>query len=238
MRDTILKNVISRRVFLLALSIAAVVVTSLLLLPPLTNSRRQATQRERTVDTEGSYPECPIEIIGVETARRKILLGKRFLDDDDWVKGLTVRVKNSSGKPLTHIGVKITFDRPRSHEDQGAATWDLWYGVSPFYYKRDEEIPSPIVPLVPHGRVELLSLSDYEYSSLRSFLTIQNFPNSIERIHLMVYTIGFADGTAWNGEMYERDPKAKRGWKSREKPKGGASNRAAFSMRKKEAPLR
>jgi len=175
------------------------------------------------VDTEGSYTECPIEIIGAETAKRKILLGKSFSDDDDWLKGLTVSVKNSSGKPLTHIGVKITLDRAQGQEDQGAATWDLWYGVSPFYYKPDEEIPPPKVPLVPHGRVELLSLSDSEYGSLRSFLTIQNFPNSIERIHLMVCTIGFADGTAWNGEMYERDPKAKRGWKSREKPKGRAA---------------
>lgn len=223
MRDTILKALISRRVFLLALSIAAAVCTSLLLLPPLTNSRQQSTHRERMVDTEGSYTECPIEIIGAETAKRKILLGKSFSDDDDWLKGLTVSVKNSSGKPLTHIGVKITLDRAQGQEDQGAATWDLWYGVSPFYYKPDEEIPPPKVPLVPHGRVELLSLSDSEYGSLRSFLTIQNFPNSIERIHLMVCTIGFADGTAWNGEMYERDPKAKRGWKSREKPKGRAA---------------
>jgi hypothetical protein len=44
----------------------------------------------------------------------------------------------------------------------------------------------------------------------------------------MVDTIGFADGTAWSGEFYERDPKAKRGWKSLEKPKSSARNRAAF----------
>lgn len=144
-----------------------------------------------------------------------------------------MRVKNSSGKPLTHIGVRITFDRSQEQKEQAGAIWNLWYGVSPFHYKPDEEIPPPTVALIPHGRVELLSLSDDDYGSLKAFLADLSF-SSINRIHLIVDTIGFADGTAWSGELYERDPKAKRGWKSVEKPKSSARNRATFFMRKKE----
>lgn len=234
MRDRVFNSLISRRLGLLTLSIVAVICASLLLLPPLTNSRQQIGQRERTVDTDGSYRDCPIEIIGAETSKRKLVLGKSFLDDDAWMKGLTVRVKNSSGKPLTHIGLRITFDRPQEQKEQAGAIWNLWYGVSPFHYKPDEEIPPPTVALIPHGRVELLSLSDDDYASLRAFLADLSF-SSIDRIHITVDTIGFADGTAWSGEFYERDPKAKRGWKSLEKPKSSARNRAAFFMHKKES---
>ena len=46
---------------------------------------------------------------------------------------------------------------------------------------------------------------------------------------MAVYTIGFADGTAWGGQLYKRDRGSKRGWKSVEKPKGSASSRAVFS---------
>lgn len=78
MRDRVFNSLISRRFGLLTLSIVAALCASLLLLPPLTNSRQQLLQRDRLVDTNGSYTDCPIEIIGVETSKRKIVLGKSF----------------------------------------------------------------------------------------------------------------------------------------------------------------
>jgi hypothetical protein len=203
----------------------------ILLLPQFKASSQQGPQRERLVDTAGSYPDCPIKIVGVETGKQKVVLGRAFLDDDDWMKGLTVRVANSSGKTLTHIGIKIAFDRLPDEAEQRGANWDLWYGVSPFHFKPDEDVPPPLVPLIQPGDIQTLNLSDSEYGFLRAFLWDFKFPASIEKIHLTVYTIGFSDGTAWGGQLYRRDRGSRQGWKPAEKPKGSARNRAVFSYK-------
>jgi hypothetical protein len=200
-----------------------------LLLPQFVASGQQGNQHDRLIDTEGSWPECPIKIVSVGTSRRKVVMGKPFQDDDDWMKGLTVRVLNSSGRPLTHIEVHIIFDRAPEQAGQPRADWDLSYGANPFEFKPDEEIPPPLEPLIQPGATQTLELSDSEYGFMRAFLWDFKFPASIEKIHVVVYTIGFADGTAWGGEMYKRDRGSKGGWKSIEKPKGSAGNRVGLS---------
>jgi hypothetical protein len=233
-----------REVVILACACLVASFSVLLLLPQFKVSSQEGPQRERLIDTNGSYADCPIKIVGVETGRRKVILGKSFLDDDDWMKGLTVRVANSSGKTLTHIGIKITFDRRSDEAEQRGASWDLWYGVSPFHFKPDEGVPPPLVPLIQPGEIQTLNLSDSEYGFLRAFLWDFKFPASIEKIHLTVYTIGFSDGTAWGGQLYRRDRGSKQGWKPAEKPKGSARNRAVFSSPfmlasyEKDAPIK
>ena len=231
-------------VVILSCACLAAVLSVLLLLPQFKASSQHDPRRERLIDTKGSYTGCPIKIVGVETNKRKVILGKSFLDDDDWMKGLTVRVANSSGKTLTHIGIKITFDRLPDEVEQRGASWDLWYGVSPFHFKPDEDVPPPLVPLIQPGEIQTLNLSDSEYGFLRAFLWDFKFPASIEKIHLTVYTIGFSDGTAWGGQLYRRDRGSKQGWKTAEKPKGSARNRAVFSLPymlafyEKDAPIK
>ena len=168
----------------------------------------QADQRPRVVDDKYSYSDCPVKIVGVETSKRKVVLGESFSDDDEWMKGLKVRVENTSGKDLTHVGIRITFDPPVDQKDQTRASWDVWYGVSPFYYKAEEPIPPPQVREIQPGEIESVVLSDTQYDALRTFLKDIKFPSSIERIHISVYTIGFADGTAWGGQLYRRDPRS------------------------------
>ncbi|MDX6497360.1 MAG: hypothetical protein QOG23_620 [Blastocatellia bacterium] len=219
-----------REFVILSCASLAAVLSLTLLLPQFTAFSQQGPQRERLIDIKGSYPDCPIKIVGVETGKRKVVLGKSFLDDDDWMKGLTVRVVNSSGKTLTHIGIRLDFERPADQADQPGAVWDLWYGVSPFHCKPDEIIPPPLNPLIQPGAVQSMALTDSEYGYMRAFLWDFKFPASIENIHVTVYTIGFTDGSAWGGQLYRRDRGSKHGWKPAEKPKGSARNRAAFSL--------
>lgn len=218
-----------REFVILSCACLTALLSVFLLLPQFKASSQQGPQRERLIDTKGSYPDCPIKIVGVETSKRKVVLGKSFLDDDDWMKGLTVRVTNSSGKTLTHIGIRLDFERPADQADQPGAVWDLWYGVSPFYFKPDENIPPPLDPLNQPGKVQSITLTDYEYGFMRAFLWDFKFPASIERIHITVYTIGFTDGSAWGGQLYRRDQGSRKGWKAAERPKGSARNRAVFS---------
>jgi hypothetical protein len=178
----------------------------------LTASSQQTDPRERKVDDKYSYKDCPIKIIGVETAKRKVVLGQAFSDDDDWMKGLKVRIENTSDKVITHVGIKIVFDRPVDQADQAEAGWDIWYGLSPFSLKPDEPIPPPLVRLIKPGETESIALSDTDYDAMRVFLMELKFPSSIEKVHISVYTIAFTDDTAWGGHFFRRDTRSKHGW--------------------------
>jgi hypothetical protein len=60
----------------------------------------------------------PIKIGLVKTKGREIKTNKRFLEDDDWFKELTVGVANDSGKTVTYVGVEVLFrGRGRNGED-------------------------------------------------------------------------------------------------------------------------
>jgi hypothetical protein len=191
-----------------------------------TASSQQTDPRERKVDDKYSYKDCPIKIIGLETGKHKIVLGQAFSDDDDWMKGLKVRIENTSDKVITHVGIKMVFDRPVDQADQAEAGWDMWYGVSPFSLEPNEPIPPPLVRLIKPGETELIALSDTDYDALRVFLMELKFPSSTQSVHISVYTIGFTDDTAWGGHLFRRDTRSKHGWTPVEKPKGSARNRA------------
>ena len=191
----------------------------------------QADLRERIVDDKYSYRDCPIKLISLETGKRKVVLGKPFSDDDDWMKGLKFLIKNASGKLVTHVGIHMVIERPADRADQAPAGWDLWYGESPFSFKPDEPIAPPLLRLIQPGETETVALSDSDYDAMKAFLKDLKFPASIEKIHVSVYTIGFTHGTAWGGQLYRRDPRSKHGWTPADKPKGSARNRTAFSYR-------
>jgi hypothetical protein len=175
----------------------------------------QSGQRERVIDdVTYSYRECPVKIVGVETGKRQVPLRKPFLDDDDWMKGLTIRIENKSDRVITHVTIAIFFDRPAEQADQPeqpGALWEISHGVSPFDFKSNESMPPPIVRAVQPGETEPIALSGSQYEAMMSFLRDIKF-SPIERIHVSVYTIGFADGTGWRGQLERRDPKSPYGW--------------------------
>jgi hypothetical protein len=188
-------------------------------------------EEERLIEKRSDF-NPPVKITLARTKKRAIKFEEGFLDDDDWLKGLTVRLANVSGKTVTHIDVEMAFTRPENQAQERTAMWHLEYGFSPLWFKPEETIPPPQAkPILPGDIVEL-TLSDKDFDDLKLFLKETKNPASIKKIELRVIAIGFSDGTVWNfGHMYRRDPKAPRGWRliepEGEKSHGSARNRTA-----------
>ena len=51
------------------------------------------------------------------------------------------------------------------------------------------------------------------------FLKKAGYSSTGGKATVVVATIGFTDGTAWRGQLYHRDPRAKDGWMTDEKPR-------------------
>ena len=156
----------------------------------------------------------PVKISLIKTRKGAIETEKEFLDDDDdWFKGLTLRVVNNSKKPITYIGISLIFQRTQDQEQGLPAGWTLDYGLNPFRFKSEEAIPTPQVsPVLPGDSMEI-NLSDAEYNEIKRFLKDAGFPASVKKIEMNVIITGFSDGTAWNtGRMYRRDPQSPNNW--------------------------
>lgn len=195
-------------------------------------------ERERAIMKKTDFSP-PARIKAVKTKGRSVPLSKRFVDDDDWLKGLAVLVHNGSNKTISHIGIEMLF-RPVGGGQQVPAGWFLNYGPNPFHYKTNDAIPASTVPnILPEGEIEL-NLSDAEFEDLKIFLKEAGFPDKIHVVEIRVNTIGFADGTAWFGKMLKRDSGNRTGWTivdtssgplyQRQSPQGSARNRTAFFL--------
>src|SRR5687767_3651193 len=60
--------------------------------------------------TKSSYRDEPIRILKVRNKKRDLPVGGKFGDDDaDWLRGLTITVRNDSGKDITHLSFAVLF---------------------------------------------------------------------------------------------------------------------------------
>jgi hypothetical protein len=196
--------------------------------------------KARIVTTQGSKSP-PIEIAGVKSRKGDIETEKEFVDDDDWLRGLTIRLANNSGKTVTFIGMELIFRRTEDQSPGLPAAWPLRKGIDPFSIQSAKRSDQPEVELALPGRDFEFVLSDVQYDEIKHFLKDIEFPDSIRKAEIQVVKIGFSDGTAWNGRMYRRDPNNLkgpiRGWTPLEGVdggrilQGGARNRTALFSR-------
>ncbi|HEX8846302.1 MAG TPA: hypothetical protein VF791_16770 [Pyrinomonadaceae bacterium] len=187
----------------------------------------QPQEEERLIEKRSDFFP-PVKITLVKTRKGAVKFEEKFLDDDEWLKGLTVRLANASGKTVTYIDVEMTFPRPENQAQERPAVWHLEYGRSPFQEKPvPTSQPPQVKPILPGDTMELI-LHDISLDSIKLFLKDRKYPASIKKIELRVIVIGFSDGTAWNGgQMYRRDPKARFGMSSIEEPQRENSHRSA-----------
>lgn len=164
------------------------------------------TRQDRSIK-KLTYPREPVEISGVKNKKKRIKLAEKFLDDDDWLDGFTVTIVNTSGKTITSLNIYLTFVRPPDHEttDDPPLGYPLYFNPSPFHAEYALRDPSRVVR--PGESIDLV-LRDDEYEGIKRFLKQLKYPRgSVQRLEIMIHTVGFEDGTAWGGgTTFHRDP--------------------------------
>src|SRR5687768_13911519 len=132
-------------------------------------------QRERTIVRKGG--KAPVKIKEVR-AKGRVLPTKPFIDGEDWLKGLTVKLANHSGKTVTFLNVQVVFPHPeRALKKPGAAVF-LKYGDNPFNYQSHEALPpAKVNPALPGDYVEL-TLSDDQYEAIQPLLVSAGIPDN------------------------------------------------------------
>ena len=167
-----------------------------------------AQGNERTIITKND-PRLPVKIMGVRTKGRNVESNRPFVENDDWLRDLTVDVKNDSDKTVTFLQLEMFFPRPEPDVKKPGTSFTLDFGDNPFRYDSATAMPPLSVNPVSPGKNLEITLSDSRWSALNTLLIDTGFFVTT-KVQIRVNLIGFSDGTAWSGQMMQRRPKG--GW--------------------------
>lgn len=125
---------------------------------------------------------------------------EEFEGDSDWVKELTLKLRNTSGKPITYIQLNLHF--PEVTRDGRTALQQIFLGVDP-----ERKFSRTELRLAPNESIEI-PLSE-EYDNIRSLVeTTGKVPlGNITKLWVEFHAALFDDGTLFEaGTWYRRNP--------------------------------
>jgi hypothetical protein len=147
----------------------------------------------RTAD-ERADPKEPIENLGITRGGQLTKLSEEFDNGDDWLKRISIRVRNKSDRTIVYLQTGLAF-----FETQSIGSIFLFdalrYGRRPWV--ADDANKSPL-QLEPGATVDL-PITDQTYNSIKNFAARKNWNiSSLHRATLGLSMVIFDDGTAWS----------------------------------------
>ncbi|HWS99751.1 MAG TPA: hypothetical protein VN256_05700 [Pyrinomonadaceae bacterium] len=142
-----------------------------------------------------------VEIIEIKVAGVPVTLGKPFTAGEDWLKDLTVRVRNVSAKPI--IWASMSFGLPEAKSDRDGRQGYMGF---PLEYMRGG-IPKEGAPemkaIMPGEEAELVCFSE-RYPGFKKQVEKEAGVKSITTIWTGGdLAVTFEDNTMWHGSNLE-----------------------------------
>jgi len=151
--------------------------------------------------------QSPLEVVSVWVKGKAVEVGQPFESGDDWLMGLTIRVKNVSGKPISFVDVRLHFPTPagdnrKSVGFSGMFRFGCWRGgggVAPCAMGSCKEI-------MPE-QMQDIELTEETYKRLGRALAEFNLQRTVESVQFEIAGVVFDPDTMWSrGLLFKRDP--------------------------------
>ncbi len=170
-------------------------VLSALFLFSLTTSAHAQTA---LIKRNGWYRNAPIEVFDLKVKDKVVSFGEAFEADADWLKDVSLKIKNTSKKTIVCIPVGLVFP-----ETAPSPMMHLKLFGNPTNSKvRDGRQSLELKP----GEVLAVSLAD-EYERLKALVEHRRSIDSIGTLTLETNRAYFDDGMMWDmGGLYRPDP--------------------------------
>ena len=148
--------------------------------------------------------QSPVEVVSVRIKGEVVEPGRRFTAGDDWLLGLTFRVKNVSDKPLMFVGLSLRFPTATDKSKSVQLSGPLGYGCWPGFPCRPDADGSykEIMP----GEVQEIELMAARYESFMGALAKVGAALPVESAEYDIDTVFIDADTMWSrGLLFRRD---------------------------------
>jgi hypothetical protein len=167
---------------------------------------------ERRINRKPQGRNTPVTIVSVSNKRASLDLDTKFIDDEDWLKGLSFQIINSYHKGIRYVSLDLSFPRPKG-ETEPPFINNLAYGDDP------EGTSKERTKLLHPGETVTLKLSDAEHESVRKILRNLHYPDTIVQVTIRLDHVVFEDGTLWKaGLFFRRDVNDPEKWVQQDTP--------------------
>lgn len=154
------------------------------------------SQGQERIIEKLSWRTEPIKILRLETKGKAVELDKQFVEKDDWLKGLTVTVENTSNKAISRIVLDLSFPRPKgSSEELSTYTVKMIFGRDP----SDTSDSKSQRQVSPGDRADV-KLLEVNLPFIKEDLERLGYPTKITQAQIMVSSVTFSDGSMWAGD--------------------------------------
>jgi hypothetical protein len=179
----------------LTASLAAFSVTAGAKAKPGQQFQPAEASAHKTLTRQHRFSNEPIEVVEVQVKGQRLRLGARAarLDEaSDWLRGLVVRFKNVSDKPVSSVEFHLALADPETSAN--VITFTLKYGDTPVAGG-----PDMTEPLMPGETAELtLSESWYDQANQSLKQSHNTLATMVDRADLELSYVYFNDHTTWH----------------------------------------
>lgn len=131
-----------------------------------------------------------LEVVSVTVNGKEIVLGMPFRAEGEWLKTLSVTVKNISDKPIS--AVRLNFGLPEAKYGSGSSGFSLEYGKA-LSTGIDYGPQAPIAP----GENVVLMRNERHYNRDRDGIVKRTGVTDFRSVLIGSTVVEFIDGTVW-----------------------------------------
>jgi hypothetical protein len=166
-----------------------------LVLTVAVSAHAQARVKVLDVYANSNAPETvALQIVSIKVDGRPIALGQPFTSGETWLKTLTIRVKNISGKTINSLYIGLGFGFPEFGKDvRGDVAFSLMAGI---YGKEYDGLVASEKgkPVLPDEEIDL-ALTEKQLSMIQQMMAATGM-TALDRVKFMPVTfVTFADGS-------------------------------------------
>jgi hypothetical protein len=131
-----------------------------------------------------------LEIVDIKVESHSITIGHPFAADEDWLKTLTLRIKNISGQPI--VGARMGFSLAETRIENKGLGFSLEYGKG-----LSTGIPSDEQRVIGPNEEFEFRFNDAQYRHHRAFVSERTSLPSFSIVWIGVTSVKFDDGSFW-----------------------------------------
>jgi len=198
---------------LTAVALLALLITGISLSGHMPNSRaallsqsgtRENSQIERKL-VKSNWKGEPVRVNRVKLRGRTAEFGKAFMEaDDDWLRGFSLNVTNTSNKDIVFIELSLTFfgKEEKLVPNRTPVGYPVFYGSPEGIFDGS----TTAHPIRPNESADV-TLTDEEHEKLKEILINNNYSTVFGHVDVRLDRVVFADGLVWYKSYYfYRDP--------------------------------